>query len=74
VSGDQPRRSNRPYRPEEVAPYRNIATGRDDTPVSLFVFDVGLQGRELRSVVLPKVSDGLQPGVPALHIFAMTVD
>ncbi|MGW2572884.1 beta-glucosidase [Streptomyces sp. NPDC001537] len=58
-----------------VVPYRHIATGRDDTPVSLFTFGVDLAaGKELRSLVLPKVSDGLQSGVPALHIFAMTVN
>ncbi|GAA2333128.1 beta-glucosidase [Streptomyces violaceusniger] len=56
-----------------VVPYRHISTGRDDTPVSLYAFDVGLQGKEVRAVVLPKVSDGLQSGVPALHIFAMTL-
>ena len=57
-----------------VLPYRHIATGRDDNPVSLFTFGVDLAaGRELRSVVLPKVSDGIQSGVPALHIFAMTL-
>ncbi|MGP3983189.1 beta-glucosidase [Streptomyces sp. KR80] len=56
-----------------VVPYRNIVTGRDETPVSLFVFDVRLQGKPLHSVVLPKVGDGLQAGVPALHIFAMAV-
>ncbi|MET7781984.1 beta-glucosidase [Streptomyces sp. NPDC005388] len=58
-----------------VVPYRHIATGRDDTPVSLFTFGVDLAaGKELRSLVLPKVSDGLQSGVPALHIFAMTIN
>ncbi|GAA2494525.1 beta-glucosidase [Streptomyces longisporus] len=58
-----------------VVPYRHIATGRDDSPVSLFTFGVDLAaGKELRSLVLPKVSDGLQSGVPALHIFAMTVN
>ncbi|MEU1268444.1 CARDB domain-containing protein [Streptomyces sp. NPDC005799] len=58
-----------------VVPYRHIATGRDDSPVSLFTFGVDLTaGKELRSLVLPKVSDGLQSGVPALHIFAMTVN
>ncbi|MFI1335886.1 CARDB domain-containing protein [Streptomyces sp. NPDC020845] len=56
-----------------VVPYRHISTGRDDTPVSLYVFGVELQDKEVRAVVLPKVSDGLQSGVPALHIFAMTV-
>ncbi|MEW2399681.1 beta-glucosidase [Streptomyces sp. NPDC046862] len=57
-----------------VVPYRHITTGRDDTPVSLFTFGVDLAaGKELRSLVLPKVSDGLQSGVPALHIFAMTI-
>ncbi|MEV1080245.1 beta-glucosidase [Streptomyces sp. NPDC050211] len=56
-----------------VVPYRLLPTGRDDIPVSLFVFDVALQDRELQAVVLPKVSDGLLSGVPALHIFAMTV-
>ncbi|MGW0584968.1 beta-glucosidase, partial [Streptomyces sp. NPDC002920] len=58
-----------------VLPYRHITTGRDDTPVSLFTFGAELAaGKELRSLVLPKVSDGLQSGVPALHIFAMTVN
>jgi hypothetical protein len=58
-----------------VLPYRHIATGRDDTPVSLFTFGVDLAaGKELRSLVLPHVSDGLQSGVPALHIFAMTIN
>ncbi|MGW2640641.1 beta-glucosidase [Streptomyces sp. NPDC001348] len=58
-----------------VVPYRHIAAGRDDTPVSLFTFGVDLApGKELRSLVLPKVSDGLRSGVPALHIFAMTID
>jgi len=56
-----------------VVPYRHITTGRDDTPVSLFTFGVDLAaGKELHSLVLPKVSDGLQSGVPTLHIFAMT--
>ncbi|WP_329375551.1 beta-glucosidase [Streptomyces sp. NBC_01483] len=58
-----------------VVPYRHIATGRDDTPVSLFTFGVDLTpGKELRSLVLPHVGDGLQSGVPALHIFAMTIN
>ncbi|MCX4852523.1 beta-glucosidase [Streptomyces canus] len=58
-----------------VLPYRHISTGRDDNPVSLFTFGVNLTaGKELRSVVLPKVSDGLQSGVPALHVFAMTIN
>ncbi|MCX5097024.1 beta-glucosidase [Streptomyces sp. NBC_00365] len=58
-----------------VLPYRHITTGRDDTPVSLFTFGVDLAaGKELRSLVLPHVSDGLQSGVPALHIFAMTIN
>ncbi|MEU0071500.1 beta-glucosidase [Streptomyces sp. NPDC006332] len=58
-----------------VLPYRHITTGRDDNPVSLFTFGVDLvAGKELRSLVLPKVSDGLQSGVPALHIFAMTIN
>ncbi|MFI7502861.1 beta-glucosidase [Streptomyces sp. NPDC049687] len=58
-----------------VVPYRHIATGRDDTPVSLFTFGVDLAaGKELRSVVLPEVSDGLQSGVAALHLFAMTIN
>jgi hypothetical protein len=58
-----------------VVPYRHIATGRDDTPVSLFTFGVDLTpGKELRSLVLPHVGDGLQSGVPALHVFAMTID
>lgn len=56
-----------------VLPYRNTPSGRDDNPVSLFTFGVDLQDREVRSVVLPKVGDGLMSGVPALHIFAMTV-
>jgi len=57
-----------------VVPYRHITTGRDDTAVSLFTFGVDLAaGKELRSLVLPKVSDGLQSGVPALHLFAMTI-
>jgi hypothetical protein len=57
-----------------VLPYRNVASGRDDSPVSLFAFGVDLAaGKELRSVVLPKVSDGIQSGAPALHIFAMTL-
>ncbi|WP_262700766.1 MULTISPECIES: beta-glucosidase [Streptomyces] len=56
-----------------VVPYRHISTGRDDTPVSLYVFGVELRDKELRAVVLPKVSDGLRAGVAALHIFAMTV-
>jgi len=56
-----------------VLPYRNTPSGRDDNPVSLFTFGVELQSRELHSVVLPKVSDGLGSGAPALHIFAMTV-
>lgn len=57
-----------------VLPYRHITTGRDDTPVSLFVFDVTLrEGEDLHSIVLPKVSTGLQAGVPTLHIFAMTI-
>jgi hypothetical protein len=58
-----------------VVLYRHIATGRDDTPVSLFTFGVDLAaGKELRSLVLPHVGDGLQSGVPALHIFAMTIN
>jgi len=57
-----------------VVPYRHITTGRDDNPVSLYTFGVDLQqDKELRSLVLPKVSDGLSAGVPALHIFATTV-
>ncbi|MDQ1072674.1 beta-glucosidase [Streptomyces canus] len=57
-----------------VLPYRHISTGRDDSPVSLFTFGVDLTaGKELRSVVLPKVSDGIQAGAAALHIFAMTI-
>ncbi|MFJ9250652.1 beta-glucosidase [Streptomyces sp. NPDC101776] len=58
-----------------VVPYRHIATGQDDNPVSLFTFGVDLTaGKELGSLVLPKVGDGLQPGVPALHIFAMSIN
>jgi hypothetical protein len=58
-----------------VLPYRHISTGRDDNPVSLFTFGVDLTaGKELRSVVLPKVSDGIQAGAAALHIFAMTIN
>jgi hypothetical protein len=57
-----------------VAPYRNLATGRDDTPVSLFAFSVPLAaGRPLRAVALPAVSPDLRAGVPALHVFAMTL-
>ncbi|MFE7243060.1 beta-glucosidase [Streptomyces sp. NPDC057580] len=56
-----------------VVPYRLISTGRDDVPVGLYLFDVALQDKELHAVVLPTVSDGLLSGVPALHIFAMTV-
>jgi hypothetical protein len=57
-----------------VLPYRHIATGRDDNQVSLYTFGVDLDsGKELRSLVLPKVSDGLQSGVATLHVFAMTV-
>ncbi|WP_405825780.1 beta-glucosidase [Streptomyces sp. NBC_01390] len=56
-----------------VLPYRNTPSGRDDNPVSLFTFGVDLADKELRSVVLPKVGDGLGSGGPALHIFAMTV-
>ncbi|MEU8878007.1 beta-glucosidase [Streptomyces javensis] len=56
-----------------VVPYRHISTGRDDTPISLYVFGVELRDKEVRAVVLPKVGDGLESGVPALHIFAMTV-
>ncbi|MET7710978.1 beta-glucosidase [Streptomyces sp. NPDC005407] len=57
-----------------VLPYRHISTGRDDNPVSLFTFGVDLAaGKELRSVVLPKVSDGIQADAPALHIFALTI-
>ncbi|MFJ9007485.1 beta-glucosidase [Streptomyces canus] len=58
-----------------VLPYRHISSGRDDNPVSLFTFGVDLAaGKELRSVVLPKVSDGIQAGAPALHIFALTIN
>ncbi|MFE4334140.1 hypothetical protein ACFRQM_33440 [Streptomyces sp. NPDC056831] len=56
-----------------VVPYRLISTGRDDVPVGLYLFDGALQDKEPHAVVLPKVSDGLLSGVPALHIFAMTV-
>jgi hypothetical protein len=57
-----------------VLPYRHISSGRDDSPVSLFTFGVDLTaGKELRSVVLPEVSDGIQAGAPALHLFAMTI-
>ncbi|MET7650035.1 MULTISPECIES: beta-glucosidase [unclassified Streptomyces] len=57
-----------------VLPYRHTGTGRDDNPVSLFTFGVDLTaGKELRSVVLPKVSDGIQSGAAALHIFALTI-
>ena len=47
-----------------VVPYRHISSGRDDTPVSLYAFGVELQDKEVRSVVLPKVSDGCERGVP----------
>ncbi|MFI6932514.1 beta-glucosidase [Streptomyces sp. NPDC050287] len=58
-----------------VLPYRHIISGRDDNPVSLFTFGVDLTaGKELRSLVLPKVSDGLQSGAAALHIFSMTIN
>ena len=56
-----------------VLPYRNIPSGQDDNPVSLYTFGVELEDKELHSVVLPKVSDGLRAVRPALHIFAMTV-
>ncbi len=57
-----------------VAPYRNIASGRDDVPVSLFAFSVPLlDGRQPRAVVLPDVSPDVRAGVPALHLFAMTL-
>lgn len=56
-----------------VLPYRNTPSGQDHNPISLYTFGVELADKELRSVVLPKVSDGLTSGVPALHIFAMTV-
>jgi len=56
-----------------VLPYRNTPSGQDRNPVSLYTFGVELEDKELHSVVLPKVSDGLTSGVPALHIFAMTV-
>ncbi|MEV0637800.1 beta-glucosidase [Streptomyces sp. NPDC050619] len=56
-----------------VLPYRNTPSGQDDNPVSLYTFGVELEDKELHSVVLPKVSDGLPSGGPALHIFAMTV-
>lgn len=56
-----------------VLPYRNMPSGQDRNPVSLYTFGVELEDKELHSVVLPKVSDGLPSGSPALHIFAMTV-
>ncbi|WP_030978553.1 hypothetical protein [Streptomyces sp. NRRL S-1824] len=56
-----------------VLPYRNIPSGQDNNPVSLFTFGVDLEGKELHSVVLPKVGDGFGSGGPSLHIFAMTV-
>jgi hypothetical protein len=56
-----------------VLPYRNTPSGQDNNPVSLYTFGVDLEDKELHSVVLPKVSDGLPSGSPALHIFAMTV-
>lgn len=56
-----------------VLPYRNTPSGQDNNPVSLYTFGVELENKELHSVVLPKVSDGLPSGGPALHIFAMTV-
>ncbi|WP_210571176.1 beta-glucosidase [Streptomyces sp. GESEQ-4] len=56
-----------------VLPYRNTPSGQDNNPVSLYTFGVDLENKELHSVVLPKVSDGLPSGGPALHIFAMTV-
>ena len=56
-----------------VLPYRNTPSGQDRNPVSLYTFGVDLEDKELHSVVLPKVSDGLPSGSPALHIFAMTV-
>jgi hypothetical protein len=57
-----------------VAPYRNVSWGRDDVPVSIFAFSVPLQdGKQPRAVVLPNVSPDLRSGVPALHIFAMTL-
>ncbi|GGK69248.1 beta-glucosidase [Streptomyces flaveus] len=56
-----------------VLPYRNTPSGQDRNPVSLYTFGVELKDKELHSVVLPKVSDGLPSGSPALHIFALTV-
>jgi hypothetical protein len=57
-----------------VVPYRNLSSGRDDTPVSLYVFSAPLQqDKQLKAVVLPNVSPDLRAGVPALHVFAMTV-
>jgi hypothetical protein len=57
-----------------VLPYRHVAAGRDDSPVSLFVVDVPLRaGQELQSVLLPNVSAGVQAGAASLHVFAMTV-
>ncbi|WP_033322875.1 hypothetical protein [Streptomyces yerevanensis] len=56
-----------------VLPYRNTPSGQDNNPISLYTFGVELEDKELHSVVLPKVSDGLPSGSPALHIFAMTV-
>ena len=47
-----------------VVPYRHISTGRDDTPVSLYTFGVELRDKEVRAVVLPKVSDGVAVGRP----------
>ncbi|MEH0416265.1 hypothetical protein [Streptomyces sp. B21-083] len=56
-----------------VLPYRNTSSGRDDNPVSLFAFGLDLADKELHSVVLPKVGDGLGSGGPALHVFVMSV-
>jgi hypothetical protein len=57
-----------------VVPYRTISGGRDDTPVSLYAFSAPLrQDKQVRAVVLPNVSPGVRAGVPALHVFAMTV-
>jgi hypothetical protein len=57
-----------------AAPYRNTPTGPDRTPISLFFWAVPVQeGKQLRAVVLPRISDGVWAGAPSLHIFAMTL-
>ena len=56
-----------------VLPYRNIPSGQDDTPVSLFTFGVDLEPtRNCAPWCCRRSATAFESGAPALHIFAMT--